>query len=36
MFAYVISEGRLLGLGAIEWSMLLAGSALGGFFTLVF
>jgi hypothetical protein len=36
MLAYVINEGRLLGLGPIEWSMLVAGSTLGGLFTLIF
>jgi len=36
MFAYVIKEGRLLGLGPVEWSMLLVGSTLGGIFTLIF
>ena len=35
MLARVTAEGRLLGLDVIDWSMLVAGSALAGLFTLL-
>jgi hypothetical protein len=36
MMAYVISEGRLLGLDATEWSIMLIGVVLCGFVALLF
>jgi len=36
MIAYVISEGRLFGLDAAEWSIMLVGVALCGFVALLF
>jgi hypothetical protein len=36
MMTYVLSEGRLFGLQPTEWSMLLVGTAICGFLTLLF
>ncbi len=36
MMAYVVGEGRLLGLKSAEWSILIVGVALCGLITLSF